>query len=87
MDKEFTFPAKDGAAIDGSEYYEVESEDTKIKGCYTKMQFHNVNHFNTLNYPIYRQTGDAKNGYFLKTNNEQLVPWLFTDKTGIVIYR
>ena len=89
IDKKFTFPAEDGAVNNGLEYYEVESDDTKIEGCYAKINFHNEN-MNTLeNYPIYRQTtGDPKNIYYLQINvTDPDAPWLFTDKDGAIIYR
>ena len=85
----FTFPAEKSGASGGSKYYEVQSDDAKIAGCYTKILFHNVNKFQkSWNFPIYEQTGVQKNIYYLKINTEeQFAPWLFTDKDGKIIYR
>ena len=91
-DTTFTFPAKDGEAFDGAKYYEVKVKvkydiDTKIDGCYKKINFHNTNKFTTTahKYPIYKQTGGH---FYLKIDvNEQFAPWLFTDQEGIFGYR
>ena len=88
MGKKFTFPAEVGAPS-GLKYYEVQSKDLKIAGCYTKILFHNENKFQKLtNFPIYEQTVGQKNIHYLKINtDERLAPWLFTDKDGKIIYR
>ena len=87
MKKEFTFKAEVGAAKDGFEYYEVESEDTKLEGCYAKINFRNEHMNNLDDYPIYRQTGGLKNIYLKIDVHESDAPWLFTDKDAAILYR
>ena len=87
MDRNFTFPAEKGV-VKGSEYYEVESEDAKIEGCYVKIKFYHESKDSLEDYPIYEQTGGAKNFYYLQIDvNEADAPWLFTDKNGTILYR
>ena len=88
METEFTFPAEAGAAKDGLEYYEVESEDTEIEGCYKKINFHSVHpKASGHKYPIYKQTGGQKNVYLRIDVTRDYAPWLFTDKEGNIMYR
>ena len=65
-----------GAAKDGAKYYEVQSKDDEITGCYEKINFHSVHDDRPgRKYPIYNQTGGP---FYLKINAaEKGAPWFF----------
>ena len=87
MDTKFTFPARNGTVQSGLQYYEVESKDEKIEGCYTKIGFYNKNKYMNDKFPIYKQTGDPENCHYLKiVIDENKAPWVFTDKYGNIKY-
>ena len=87
-DTQVTAPGIEGAALDGAKYYEVESKDTKVEGCYAKINFHNLHpDARMLKYPIYKQTGGHDNFHYLKVVDEQFAPWVFTDKEENIKYR
>ena len=79
---------KEGAAVDGENYYEVttNSQDAKIEGCYRKIDSHNV-HSQAAGhkYPMYKQTGGP---IFLRIDEDKdrKAPWIFADEQNIVIH-
>ena len=67
-----------GEAEDGFKYYEVESEDEKITGCYEKIDRHLLS--SDIKYPIYKQTDGP---FYLRINAVERASWVFLNQKGI----
>ena len=83
-DTKVTAPGRNGSVEDGSKYYEVKSKnDSKIEGCYEKIDFHSVPLVATGHkFPIYKQTGASEAFYLRIDENKDGAPWIIEDSTS-----
>ena len=75
-----------GEARDGVKYYQVESNDDQINGCYKKINFHNLHtKHQGRKYPIYKQTGGHKETtFYLRIDvDKEFAPWMFSTENSI----